>query len=351
MRPFVRIERGDPETAHEPQRSDDKPGLGFQVEHDLAHVRVGSIDHVEIGKAGNGHAEEGFRSFALAPIIVDRPAAGSNHVDLPEELGDAVSGRQDDRIDLKTVVATGRDIDRTRAAFDKSHSLLVTALDVTDESQIKRAVAEALERFDTIDVLVNNAGYGHLGFFEETTRADAEAQFATNVHGVFNVTRAVLPTMRRQRDGRIFNISSIGGVRGGSGYALYAASKFALEGFSEALAAEVACFGIRVTIVQPGYFRTDFLTPESIRSGEASIEDYAEVSSAMREVYTSYNHQQLGDPSKLADAIVRLAGEAAPPLRYAAGRDAYDIVVEKAAELAAGVEQWRDLSLSIDGTF
>jgi NAD(P)-dependent dehydrogenase (short-subunit alcohol dehydrogenase family) len=152
--------------------------------------------------------------------------------------------------------------------------LLTVKLDVADEFQARRAVDLAVARFGAIDVLVNNAGYGHVGFFEELTTEDAQAQFATNLNGVLNVTRAVLPVMRRARQGRIFNLSSLGGIVGAQLYSLYCASKFAIEGFSESLAKEIAPFGLYVTIVEPGPFRTDFLKPESLRFGRARISDY-----------------------------------------------------------------------------
>lgn len=245
------------------------------------------------------------------------------------------------------VVATGRDPDATRAAFPNAGAGLgVVALDVTDPRSIEQAVAHALGAFGTIDVLVNNAGYGQFGLFEELSREEAAAQFATNVTGVMDVTRAVLPAMRRRRSGRVFNISSIGGMIGGVGYSLYCASKFALEGFSESLAAELAGFGISVTVVQPGFFRTDFLAPSSIRYADASIDDYADLRTSMRTTYEAYDRKQAGDPAKLAAAIVRLAGEAKPPLRFAVGSDAYAVLSDKIDALRGDLETWRELTVS-----
>ena len=247
------------------------------------------------------------------------------------------------------VVATGRDLDATRAAFpDAGASLSVAALDVIDPRSIEEAVAHALDAFGTIDVLVNNAGYGQFGLFEESSREEAAAQFATNVTGVMDVTRAVLPTMRRRRSGRIFNVSSIGGMIGGVRYSLYCASKLALEGFSESLAAELSGFGIRVAIVEPGFFRTDFLAPSSIRYADGSIDDYADLRTSMRTTYDGYNRKQAGDPAKLAAAIVRLADEAEPPLRFAMGSDAYAVLSDKIDALRAGLETWRELTVSTD---
>jgi len=249
------------------------------------------------------------------------------------------------------VAASGRDAAKVAEAFDPGPALFAVKLDVTDEPQAHDAVQAVVEHFGRIDVLVNNAGYGQLGVFEENEPADVERQFATNVFGVFNVTRAVLPVMRRQRSGRIFNLSSIAGVRGARGGSLYSATKFAVEGFSEALAAEVASFGITVTIVQPGFFRTDFLDASSLRRGGKQIADYAELSSAVHAAYDARNHQQIGDPAKLAAVIVDLAGREKPPMRFAAGSDAVEIVATKIDAWRSEFERWRALSVTTDGQF
>jgi NAD(P)-dependent dehydrogenase (short-subunit alcohol dehydrogenase family) len=172
-------------------------------------------------------------------------------------------------------VATGRSRKAIADALGPDNEqLLSVKLDVANAYQARRAVDMAVAKFGAIDVLVNNAGYGHVGFFEELTAEDAQAQFATNVNGVLNVTWAVLPLMRRARKGRIFNLSSLGGIVGAQWYSLYCASKFAIEGFSESLAKEIAPFGLYVTIIEPGPFRTDFLKPESLRFGQSRISDY-----------------------------------------------------------------------------
>jgi len=218
-------------------------------------------------------------------------------------------------------VATGRS---RKAIADvlgpDDEQLLSVKLDVANPYQARRAVDAAVARFGAIDVLVNNAGYGHVGFFEELTTLDAEAQFATNLNGVLNVTWAVLPVMRRARQGRIFNLSSLGGVIGAQLYSLYCASKFALEGFSEALAKEIAPFGLYVTIIEPGPFRTDFLKPESLRFGNTRISDYDERRTQLLAGLAARNGQQPGDPSRLAEAIVRLASEAALPCGSSRGQ-------------------------------
>jgi NAD(P)-dependent dehydrogenase (short-subunit alcohol dehydrogenase family) len=182
------------------------------------------------------------------------------------------------------VIATGRRREELTKSFGRDgDQALLLALDVTNEAEIAQSVHAALAKFGRIDVLVNNAGYSHFGMFEETTTEDVEHQYATNVFGLMNMTRAVLPSMRKQRSGHIFNVSSIGGIYGRApGSSLYCGTKFAVEGFSESLATEVQPFGISVTIVEPGYFRTDFLDPSSARFGKAAIEDYAETAAKQR---------------------------------------------------------------------
>ena len=250
------------------------------------------------------------------------------------------------------VVATGRK--RTAVAERlgaDGESLFSAELDVTDASQAKAAVLAAMSRFGGIDVLVNNAGYGLLGFFEEITANDAQAQFATNFFGALNVTRAVLPVMRSARRGRIFNVSSLGGLLGVQFGSLYCATKFALEGFSESLAKEVAPFGIRVTIVEPGPFRTDFLTPESLRHGDDRIADYDDRRAQLRAAYVDRGGLQSGDPAKLADALVELANEPEPPMRFLAGTIAVQAAEEKLAGMRAEIDRWRQLSIGTDGNY
>jgi NAD(P)-dependent dehydrogenase (short-subunit alcohol dehydrogenase family) len=219
---------------------------------------------------------------------------------------------------------------------------------VTNLDQAQDAVDAALSRFGAIDVLVNNAGYGHLGFFEEMTIEDVRAQFATNLFGVFNVTWAALPAMRSARRGRIFNISSVGGFAGGELASLYCASKFALEGFSESLSKEIAPFGLFVTIVEPGPFRTDFLKPASLRFGEKTLPDYDKRRAELRASFEQRDGQQPGDPAKLADAMVLLAGETEPPMRFAAGSIAVGAAEAKLASTRAGLDRWRQLSVGTD---
>ena len=247
------------------------------------------------------------------------------------------------------VVATGR---QRSAVSDKlgpdNDRLLSLALDVSDAAQAREAVAKALERFGAIDVLVNNAGYGHLGYFEETTDADIQAQYATNVFGLFNVTRAALPAMRAARKGHVFNLSSVAGYRGIETGSLYCSSKFAVEGFSESLAGELAPFGIHVTIVEPGPFRTDFLTPESLKFVAQPVADYDERRTAMRASFEQRNGSQPGDPVLLAQALVTLADAAKPPLRFTAGAMAVNGLDAKLAGMKAELDAWRELGLATD---
>jgi NAD(P)-dependent dehydrogenase (short-subunit alcohol dehydrogenase family) len=247
------------------------------------------------------------------------------------------------------VVATGRQRSQVADSLGADNDRLMSlALDVTDAGQAQGAVAEAVTRFGGIDVLVNNAGYGHLSFFEETTSADIEAQFATNVFGLMAVTRAALPVLRSARGGRIFNLSSVAGMRGSEMGSLYCATKWAVEGFSEALALEVAPFGIQVTIIEPGPFRTDFLTPESIRFGAKALPDYEERRTAQRATFEQRNGKQPGDPVKLAEAMVRLANDPAPPMRFAAGGMAVALWDAKLTTLHAELDKWRELGLATD---
>jgi NAD(P)-dependent dehydrogenase (short-subunit alcohol dehydrogenase family) len=250
------------------------------------------------------------------------------------------------------VVATGRDPRKIEATFNAgADRLLAVPLDVASEAQARSAADTAVQQFGTIDVLVNNAGYGQLGVFEETTPQQIRDQFETNVFGLMSVTRAVLPVMRRQRRGRIFNISSVAGLRGVFGASIYNASKFAVEGFSQAIAQELAPLGVFVTVVSPGYFRTDFLDASSVRYGDQAIDDYAKGAAEFRAFHDDRNHSQPGDPVKLASAIVRLANVDRPPVSFVAGSDAVDWAANAIATQQADFDAWRDLSLSTDGSW
>jgi NAD(P)-dependent dehydrogenase (short-subunit alcohol dehydrogenase family) len=245
------------------------------------------------------------------------------------------------------VVATGRDPKKVAQAVGESGDLLTVALDVTDPASAQTAVAAAVDRFGRIDVLVNNAGNFYAGFFEEIAPEDFRAQVETNLFGPLNVTRAVLPVMRAQRSGLVVAISSTAGLIGQEFCTAYAASKFAVEGWIESLTPEVAPFGIRTMLVEPGFFRTELLTPESTSYAEPSIDDYAERTRQTVTAWTGMNGLQGGDPAKLATALVQLASSDEPPLRWAAGADAVGILEQKAKALLTQADAYRALSSSL----
>jgi NAD(P)-dependent dehydrogenase (short-subunit alcohol dehydrogenase family) len=245
------------------------------------------------------------------------------------------------------VVATGRNPDTVAKAVGEADDLLVVELDITSLASAEAAVRAAVERFGRIDVLVNNAGNFHAGFFEELTPQQIERQLTTSLVGPMNVTRAVLPVMRKQRSGNVVTISSTAGIVGQEFCSAYAASKFGLEGWMESLRFEVEPFGIRTTIVEPGFFRTTLLEKESTTYAELSIDDYAERTAQTRPAWEAMSGKQGGDPAKLAKALVTIVAEAQPPLRWVAGADAVATVEQKANELLAQVDAYRDLSSSL----
>jgi len=247
------------------------------------------------------------------------------------------------------VVATGRDAERVSDALGKSNDLLAVKLDVTKPADAEAAVRAALERFGRIDVLVNNAASFYAGYFEELTPAQVERQLATSLIGPMNVTRAVLPVMRKQRSGHIISISSSAGLAAGFDFvSAYAASKFGLEGWMESLRAEIAPFGIATTIVNPGFFRTELLTEQSTNYAEPSIDDYDERRGPLLEYWKAQNGRQSGDPAKLAKALLTIAGQDPPPRRFIAGTDAVGTAEQKAAALKEDIEFDRALSTSLD---
>jgi NAD(P)-dependent dehydrogenase (short-subunit alcohol dehydrogenase family) len=245
------------------------------------------------------------------------------------------------------VVATGRNPERVRAALGEHDELQIVSLDVTDAGAAEAAVQAAVDRFGRIDVLVNNAGNFYAGFFEEISPEDFRAQLETTLLGPITVTRAVLPVLRTQRSGLVVTISSTAGLTGGEFLTAYAASKFGLEGWMESLAPEVAPFGIHTMLVEPGFFRTELLTPESTKYAESSIEDYAERTKQTVEAWNSMNGRQGGDPAKLADALISLASHEEPPRRFAAGADAVATFEQKAQELLDQAAAHRDLSSNL----
>jgi len=246
------------------------------------------------------------------------------------------------------VVATARKPAAVEAVLGQHDRLLPIGLDVNQEHQSQVAADEAIRRFGRIDVLFNNAGYGLLGAVEEASAKEVEQQFATNVFGLLNVTRAVLPHMRRERSGLVVNISSIGGYSAYPGWGIYGATKFAVEGLTEALAIELAPLGVRATVVEPGFFRTDFLDSSSLVKTLVEYPEYADTVGRMRELMAGANHQQPGDPKKFATAMLALADSDNPPVRLPIGSDTVARIGEKNREVEAELQQWRDVAISTD---
>ncbi|MDF7815793.1 oxidoreductase [Hymenobacter sp. YC55] len=248
----------------------------------------------------------------------------------------------------KRVAATSRNIDELRrAAGPESASFLPLTVDLASEASVGEAVAATIKQFGRIDVVVNNAGYGQLGSLEELTDQEARANFEVNVFGTLNVIRQVMPQLRKQQAGHIFNFSSIAGILGTfPGWGVYCATKFAVEGLSESLSAEVAPFGIKVTIVEPGYFRTDFLSSDSLRVSQQQLAEYALVRESIDVHQQHVKGNQPGDPQKGAAALIRIAAEENPPLHLLLGQDAYDMTELKIKALQEDMVQWKELSVS-----
>jgi NAD(P)-dependent dehydrogenase (short-subunit alcohol dehydrogenase family) len=247
------------------------------------------------------------------------------------------------------LVATGRDTERLSKVLGPSSDLLTVKLDVTNRDDAVAAVRAAVERFSRIDVLVNNAASFYAGYFEELTPDQIDRQLATTLIGPMNVTRAVLPVMRKQRSGHVITISSSAGLGAGFEHvSAYAGSKFGLEGWMESMRAEVAPFGIHTTIVNPGFFRTELLTERSTNYAALSIKDYDERRAAQIEFWKSQNGKQSGDPAKLAKALLTIASQEPPPRRFIAGADAIGTAEQKVADLQADISSNRALSTSLD---
>ena len=245
------------------------------------------------------------------------------------------------------VVATGRDTDAVAKAVGESDDLLVVKLDVTSRTDAEAAVRAAVDRFGRIDVLINNAGNFFAGYFEELTPEQIERQLATLLIGPMNVTRAVLPVMRKQRSGHIITISSTAGLVGFAFCSAYAAAKFGVEGWMESLQQEVAAFGVTTTIINPGFFRTELLEPASVTYAKPSIEDYADRTAEQLKWWQAQSGQQGGDPAKLAQALVTIARATPPPRRFIAGADAIGLAEQKIADLRAQIDAYRDLSTAL----
>jgi len=246
-----------------------------------------------------------------------------------------------------SVVATGRSRDALSKVLGQSEKLLTVALDVTKPADSEAAVKAAIERFGRIDVLVNNAANFYAGYFEELTSEQMNQQLAASLIGPMNVTRAVLPLMRKQRAGHIISISSTAGLVGFEFGTAYAASKFGLEGWMASLHGEVAPFGIGTTTVNPGFFRTELLTEQSTNYAAPSIADYDERRAKQLEFWKAQNGQQSGDPAKLAQALLKIADQEPPPRRFLAGADAVSTGDQVVTDLKAQIDAFRDLSSSL----
>jgi NAD(P)-dependent dehydrogenase (short-subunit alcohol dehydrogenase family) len=248
------------------------------------------------------------------------------------------------------VVATGRHPDKLAEIFGKNENVLITQLDVTKPADAAASVKAAVERFGTIDVLVNNAASFYAGYFEELSMEQIERQVSASLFGPMIVTRAVLPLMRKNRSGQIMTISSTAGLVGFEFGTAYAASKFGVEGWMESLQTEVAAFGIHTTIVNPGFFRTELLTAESTNFAEHHVDDYTERRTAQEQWWKSQNGKQSGDPVKLAQALIKLSQLDEPPLRFIAGGDAIETAESVVATLQSQIKAHRDLSTSLSYT-
>ncbi|WAH39444.1 SDR family NAD(P)-dependent oxidoreductase [Alicyclobacillus dauci] len=245
------------------------------------------------------------------------------------------------------VAATSRSVEDLQQAVGEHDQFLPLQLNLSDEKDVKRALSATIDRFGSLDVVVNNAGYGQVGPFEEISDAAARENFEVNVFGTFNVVRQALPQLRKQRSGHIINFSSTAGFYGFGGSAIYAATKFAVDGMSEALAQDVQPFGIHVTAVKPGYFRTQFLSPSSLRTSTTHlIDDYASLREAKEAGLNQYDQNQPGDPEKGMDVLIRIAESEQPPLHLFLGKDAYEVARSKIESVQRDMEAWETLATS-----
>ena len=246
------------------------------------------------------------------------------------------------------VAATSRSVaSLVKVLGNVSENFLPLEMDLVDEGSVKNAIEATVSHFKTIDVLVNNAGYGLLGALEELTDAESRKNYEVNVFGLLNVIRNTMPYMRANRSGHIFNISSVGGYYGEfPGWGIYCSTKFAVAGLTESLAAEVKEFGVKVTLVYPGYFRTDFLKDSSLLLPQNPIAAYKEVRASEDSHKGSINENQPGDPEKLAEALIKMSHEENPALHLFLGQDAYDMANQKIASVQSQLEQWKAVSVS-----
>jgi len=247
------------------------------------------------------------------------------------------------------VAATSRTVEELEKAVGKHVHFLPLQLNLIDEIDVKKAIAATIEHFGGLDVVVNNAGYGQVGPFEEISDGLVRKNFDVNVFGTFNVIRNALPQLRKQKSGYIFNFSSIAGYYGFPLSAIYSATKFAVDGMSEALAQEVKLFGINVISVKPGMFRTKFLDPGSLSASESNhINDYETVRKEQESALNEYDGKQLGDPDKAMDLLIHLSKEENPPMHFFLGADAYEVANTKIASVQKDINEWKELAASTD---
>ncbi|WP_295233557.1 SDR family NAD(P)-dependent oxidoreductase [uncultured Chryseobacterium sp.] len=246
------------------------------------------------------------------------------------------------------VAATSRSVDSLISSFgEASENFLPLGMDITDNSDVKSSVARTVEHFGNLDVIVNNAGYGQLGTLEELTDEEAKANFDVNVFGSLNVIRNAMPYLREQRSGNIFNISSIGGYAGNfPGWGIYCSTKFAVAGFTEALAEEIRPFGVHATVVYPGYFRTDFLTQESAKTPAHSIEAYESARNSEQAHLNEINGNQPNDPVKAAEALIALSKEGHPPVHFLLGIETQEFLNNKIEAITKDAKAWENLTVS-----
>nr|WP_276371779.1 SDR family oxidoreductase [Chryseolinea sp. H1M3-3] len=247
------------------------------------------------------------------------------------------------------VAATTRNLKELRRAVGEASGFLPLAVDLVDENSVGKAIDETIKKFGSIDVIANNAGYGLAGSLEELSDAEARANFDVNVFGSLNVIRKAMPYLRKQGSGHIFNIASVGGFTGAfPGFGIYCATKFAMHGFSESLAAEVKQFGINVTIVSPGYFRTNFLEKDSLQVPKHEISDYKSVRESQALHQNNINGKQQGDPEKAIDVIIKVAEAGKPLTHLFLGSDAYNFAAQKIDAVTKDMEEVRTLATSTD---
>jgi NAD(P)-dependent dehydrogenase (short-subunit alcohol dehydrogenase family) len=247
------------------------------------------------------------------------------------------------------VVATARSVESAEKTLGTHPNLLILKLDITNEEQVQQAVADAVARFGRIDVLVNNAGYGLLGYFEEMSEQSIREQIETNVFGTMKITRAILPVMRQQQSGFVVTVSSTSGIKSVAGGSIYSASKFALEGWSEGMNQDMKQFGIRFMLLEPGAFRTDFANEEaSLKVPDQPLDSYNATREALHKPFRDMSGNQAGNPAKLAKGLVKVVNSENPPVRLLISKEAIPVVAAYYKARIAEFEQWQDVSADSD---